>query len=109
MTLFPIPTSVTVTEVLCIIPIREMGCWYSKCRGPKKAAAKKEAKEAVEIKAVNTLPSGGEDAAAADDAEDLSNRTSITNENAILPNDGELRDKIRVPQLVLLFEFVLPI
>ena len=67
-----------------------MGCWYSKCRGPKKAPKKEEA---VEVKEVNTLP-GGEGAAAADDggAEELSNRTSIANENAILPNEGDLVD-----------------
>ena len=70
-----------------------MGCWYSKlckCRGPKKAV-KKEA-DAVEIKEVSTLPSG-EGAASEDDvgAEELSNRTSIANENAILPSgEGEI-------------------
>ena len=68
-----------------------MGCWYSKCRGPKKAVKKEADDAAVEIKEVSTLPSG-EGAASEDDlgAEELSNRTSIANENAILPSgEGE--------------------
>ena len=72
-----------------------MGCWYSKlckCRGPKKAVKKEE--DAVEIKAVSALPSGESAAAASEDdvgAEELSNRTSIANENAILPSgEGEI-------------------
>ena len=65
-----------------------MGCWYSKCRGPKKAAKKEEA---VEVKEVNTLP-GGEGATGDGSAEELSNRTSIANENAILPNEGDFVD-----------------
>ena len=68
-----------------------MGSWYSKlckCRGAKKAV--KNESEAVEIKEVSTLPSG-ESAAPVDDAgaDELSNRTSIANENAILPSEGE--------------------
>ena len=61
-----------------------MGCWYSKCRrGPKKRVAA-AAEEAVEVTEVNNSPGGG-----GGDAEELSSRTSIANENPILPNEGE--------------------
>ena len=73
-----------------------MGSWYSKlckCKGPKKAV-KKEADAAVEFREVNNHPGGGEDVATAvaenvSEEDELSNRTSIANENAIFPSEGE--------------------
>ena len=73
-----------------------MGSWYSKlckCKGPKKAV-KKEADAAVEFREVNNHPGGGDSPTVAvgenvGEEDELSNRTSIANENAIFPSEGE--------------------
>ena len=77
------------------LKIKEMGSWYSKlckCKGPKKAV-KKEADAAVEFREVNNHPGGGDSPAVeaenVGEEDELSNRTSIANENAIFPSEGE--------------------